>query len=87
MVDQGVVVVIAGGNAGEDGPFYASNGASGKNVLTVGSADPGVFPAQAFSANFTLDDKNCLRSASGLFSSIHLRMASQTPDTELIGCG
>lgn len=33
MVDQGVVVVIAAGNAGEDGPFSASNGASGEHVV------------------------------------------------------
>ncbi|KAI5860037.1 subtilisin-like protein [Durotheca rogersii] len=55
MVEQGVVVTIAAGNAGEDGPFLASNGASGKNVITVGAAEPGAFPAQAFSADFSLD--------------------------------
>lgn len=35
MVDQGVVVVIAAGNAGEDGPFSASNGASGEHVVST----------------------------------------------------
>ncbi|KAJ5020048.1 Minor extracellular protease vpr [Colletotrichum sp. SAR 10_99] len=55
IVDNGVVVVFAAGNSGQDGPFSMANGASGKHVLTVASSDPGVFPAQAFSANFNLD--------------------------------
>jgi len=48
--------VIAAGNAGRDGPFSASNGASGKNVLTVASGEPGVFPAQAFTADFNMTE-------------------------------
>ncbi|POS73432.1 minor extracellular protease vpr [Diaporthe helianthi] len=55
MVDQGVVVVIAAGNSGEDGPFEASNGASGAHVLTIASSEPGQFPAQLFSADFNLN--------------------------------
>ncbi|KXH59614.1 subtilase [Colletotrichum salicis] len=55
IVDHGVVVVFAAGNSGQDGPFDMANGASGEHVLTVASSDPGVFPAQAFSANFNLD--------------------------------
>lgn len=45
MVDQGVVVVIAAGNAGEDGPFSASNGASGEHVVgtCLYSFNPGLF--------------------------------------------
>lgn len=49
MVDRGVIVVIAAGNAGQDGPWLASNGAAGRHVLTVGSVDPHAFPAQTFS--------------------------------------
>ncbi|KAJ0161405.1 Minor extracellular protease vpr, partial [Colletotrichum tanaceti] len=52
IVDKGVVVVFAAGNAGEDGPFQMSSGASGESVLTVAASDPGVFPAQAFTADF-----------------------------------
>ncbi|KAI1451585.1 subtilisin-like protein [Annulohypoxylon moriforme] len=55
MVEQGVVIAIAAGNEGDNGPFDASNGASGKSVITVGAAEPGAFPAQAFSADFNLD--------------------------------
>ncbi|KAF9871849.1 hypothetical protein CkaCkLH20_10783 [Colletotrichum karsti] len=55
IVDNGVVVVFAAGNSGQDGPFIMANGASGEHVLTVASSDPGVFPAQAFSADFNLD--------------------------------
>ncbi|KAI1653822.1 subtilisin-like protein [Daldinia decipiens] len=58
MVEQGVVISIATGNDGENGPFDASNGASGKNVLTVGAAEPGAFPAQAFSADFKADGQS-----------------------------
>ncbi|KAL0932814.1 serine endopeptidase [Colletotrichum truncatum] len=58
IVDKGVVVVFAAGNSGEDGPFVMANGASGESVLTVASSDPGVFPAQAFSAEFNLDGKS-----------------------------
>ncbi|KAI0383361.1 subtilisin-like protein [Hypomontagnella monticulosa] len=58
MVDQGVVISIAAGNEGENGPFDASNGASGKNVITVGAAEPGAFPAQAFSADFNMDGQS-----------------------------
>ncbi|KAI6090680.1 subtilisin-like protein [Hypoxylon rubiginosum] len=58
MVDQGVVICIAAGNEGEDGPFDASNGASGRDVITVGAAEPGAFPAQAFSADFILDGES-----------------------------
>ncbi|KAG7055888.1 serine endopeptidase [Colletotrichum scovillei] len=55
IVDNGVVVVFAAGNSGQDGPFDMANGASGEHVLTVASSDPGVFPAQAFSAKFNLN--------------------------------
>ncbi|KAI0470460.1 peptidase S8/S53 domain-containing protein [Xylariaceae sp. FL0804] len=55
MVEQGVFVSIAIGNDGEDGPFLASNGASGKNVLTVAASEPGQFPALAFTVDFASD--------------------------------
>ncbi|KAI0125467.1 subtilase [Xylariales sp. AK1849] len=55
MVDQGVVITIAAGNDGTDGPFQMSNGASGANVLTIAASDPGEFPAQGFNADFILD--------------------------------
>ncbi|KAI0106610.1 subtilisin-like protein [Hypoxylon sp. NC0597] len=58
MVDQGVVISIAAGNEGDAGPFDASNGASGKDVITVGAAEPGAFPAQAFSADFNLNGQS-----------------------------
>ncbi|KAL2278656.1 hypothetical protein FJTKL_14363 [Diaporthe vaccinii] len=58
MVDQGVVVVVAAGNAGEDGPFSASNGASGEHVLTIASSEPGEFPAQSFSVDFNLQGQS-----------------------------
>ncbi|KAK7943491.1 serine endopeptidase [Apiospora aurea] len=55
LVDQGVVVTISAGNEGDYGPFYASNGASGKNVLAVASIDASVVPALPFEVSFNLD--------------------------------
>lgn len=40
LVDEGIVVTIAAGNDGEEGPFRGSTGASGENVLAVASVDP-----------------------------------------------
>ncbi|KAI1840012.1 hypothetical protein JX266_013784 [Neoarthrinium moseri] len=56
IVDAGVVVTIAAGNSGIDGPFYASSGSSGANVLAVASAEGSQFPATPFAANFTTRD-------------------------------
>ncbi|GKT50493.1 subtilisin NAT [Colletotrichum spaethianum] len=36
---QGVVVTIGAGNSGNGGPYYASTGSSGENVLSVASAE------------------------------------------------
>ncbi|KAI0016090.1 peptidase S8/S53 domain-containing protein [Xylariomycetidae sp. FL0641] len=52
MVERGVFVAIAAGNDGQDGPFLGSNGASGKDVLTVASGEPSAYPAQSFTATF-----------------------------------
>lgn len=53
LVDKGVVVTIAAGNEGQQGPFYASNGASGKNVLAVASVDASEIAALPFQATFS----------------------------------
>ncbi|KAB5586270.1 subtilisin-like serine protease [Coniochaeta sp. 2T2.1] len=55
LVDQGVVVTIAAGNSGDDGPFFGSNGSSGKNVIAVASTDASVIAAPPFKATFSLD--------------------------------
>ncbi|KAK3314465.1 subtilisin-like serine protease [Apodospora peruviana] len=55
LVDQGVVVTISAGNSGDDGPFYASSGSSGKNVIAVASTDASVIAAPPFKATFILD--------------------------------
>ncbi|GKT82230.1 subtilisin-like protease [Colletotrichum tofieldiae] len=36
---QGVVVTIGAGNSGSGGPYYASTGSSGENVLSIASAE------------------------------------------------
>ncbi|KEY74489.1 hypothetical protein S7711_10171 [Stachybotrys chartarum IBT 7711] len=55
LVDEGVVVVIAAGNAGEQGPFRASSGSSGKNVLAVASVDPSTRVALPIAATFAVN--------------------------------
>ncbi|KAK6821803.1 Minor extracellular protease vpr [Apiospora arundinis] len=55
LVDQGLVVTISAGNEGDYGPFYASNGSSGKSVLAVASIDTSVIPALPFKVTFNLD--------------------------------
>ncbi|CCC11001.1 hypothetical protein SMACR_08789 [Sordaria macrospora] len=53
LVDRGVLVTISAGNEGYKGPFLASPGASGKNVIAVASTEPSVAPAWPFKATFT----------------------------------
>ncbi|KXJ87386.1 peptidase S8/S53 domain-containing protein [Microdochium bolleyi] len=53
MVDRGVLVTVAGGNDGEDGAFLMSNGAAGKNVLTVAATAPDMVPAYPFTVSFS----------------------------------
>ncbi|KAH8890436.1 subtilase [Thozetella sp. PMI_491] len=56
IVDAGVVVTIAAGNQGQYGPFFASSGSSGKNVLAVASVDPTTLASLAFEATITDND-------------------------------
>ncbi|OLN85320.1 Minor extracellular protease vpr 5 [Colletotrichum chlorophyti] len=58
IVEQGVVVTIAAANSGDLGPFFLSSGASGKEVLAVGSADPSVVSARQFAGTFNLDGQS-----------------------------
>ncbi|KAK2031947.1 serine endopeptidase [Colletotrichum zoysiae] len=55
IVEQGVIVTIAAGNDGEEGPFYASSGSSGKEVLAIASVDTSRVLAKPWHATFKLD--------------------------------
>lgn len=57
IAEQGVVVTIAGGNDGTEGPYYSSSGSSGNNVLAVASIEAETTAESAFLANFTLDNQ------------------------------
>ncbi|KAL0944808.1 serine endopeptidase [Colletotrichum truncatum] len=57
LVEEGVVVTIANGNSGAAGPFFASSGSSGENVLAVASVETETFPASPFELTSTLDGK------------------------------
>ncbi|KAI0595755.1 subtilase [Biscogniauxia sp. FL1348] len=56
IVDEGIVVTIAAGNSGDDGPFFGSTGSSGNNVLGVASVDAESIAASPFGAMFSLDE-------------------------------
>ncbi|KAK7932068.1 hypothetical protein PG985_002780 [Apiospora marii] len=73
LVDQGVVVTISAGNEGDYGPFYASNGASGKNVLAVASIDSSTVPALPFQVMLNLDG------ASNVSTSAYLPASTRAP--------
>lgn len=57
IVEQGIVVTIAGGNDGEEGPYYTSDGSSGQNVLAVASVEAETTAEAAFLANFTMGNQ------------------------------
>lgn len=57
IADKGVIVTIAAGNDGEEGPYYASDGSSGDKVLAVASVEAIETAEVAFLANFTLDNQ------------------------------
>lgn len=57
IADQGVIVTIAAGNDGEEGPYYASDGSSGDKVLAVASVEAIETAEIAFLANFTLNNQ------------------------------
>lgn len=53
IVDEGVIVTIAASNDGWVGPFFASSGSSGKNVVAVASMEPSTLAAEPFAVNIT----------------------------------
>ena len=58
LVDAGLVVTIANGNYGTEGPFFASIGSSGQHVLGVASVEATVVAEPAFLATFNLDGQS-----------------------------
>ncbi|ROW15601.1 hypothetical protein VPNG_02185 [Cytospora leucostoma] len=58
IADKGIIVTIAAGNDGIEGPYYASNGAAGQHVLAVASIEAETTAENAFLANFTLENQN-----------------------------
>lgn len=57
IAQQGVIVTIAAGNEGEEGPFVSSDGSSGRGVLAVASVEAETVAAAAFLANITVDNQ------------------------------
>lgn len=56
IAHQGVIVTIAAGNDGQEGPFVASDGSSGHGVLAVASVEAEIVAEAAFLANITLEN-------------------------------
>lgn len=67
IVDQGVLVTIAGGNYGEEGPYYTDDGSSGQNVLAVASVEAETTAEVAFLANFTTAGNQTSSAAIGYY--------------------
>lgn len=63
LVDKGVFVSIAAGNSGSAGPFYASNGAAGKNVVAVASVENSMLVAEKANLTFKGSDPHDASSA------------------------
>lgn len=58
IAEQGIIVTIAGGNDGEEGPYDGSDGSSGTNVIAVASVEAETVAENAFLANITLNGQN-----------------------------
>ncbi|KAH8885911.1 subtilase [Thozetella sp. PMI_491] len=56
IVEEGILVTIAAGNNGVSGPFIASSGSSGKNVIAVAATDPSMLPAIPWTTKFAYPD-------------------------------
>ncbi|ROV95580.1 hypothetical protein VSDG_05298 [Cytospora chrysosperma] len=57
IADQGVIVTIAAGNDGTEGPYFASDGSAGQHVLAVASVEAETVAEAAFLANSTLHNQ------------------------------
>lgn len=57
IAEQGVIITIAAGNDGEEGPYYASDGSAAYNVLAVASVEAVQTAEIAFIANFDLHNE------------------------------
>lgn len=57
IAEQGIIITIAGGNDGEEGPYDASDGSSGLKVIAVASVEAEMVAEAAFLANITLNNQ------------------------------
>ena len=80
IVDEGVIVTIAASNDGWVGPFFASSGSSGKNVIAVASMEPSTLAAEPFTVNITQE----ARSESFEFGYIPGESSWEIPDQPII---
>ncbi|KAH8844574.1 hypothetical protein MCOR27_004266 [Pyricularia oryzae] len=62
LVERGIVVTISAGNDGQAGPFGASSGATGINVVSVASVQGDVIASPRFIASFQ-DGNNATQSS------------------------
>ncbi|TLS21020.1 uncharacterized protein PpBr36_10762 [Pyricularia pennisetigena] len=65
LVERGIVVTISAGNDGQAGPFGASSGATGVNVVSVASVQGDVIASPRFVATFQ-DGNNATKSSEKL---------------------
>ncbi|GKT60059.1 serin endopeptidase [Colletotrichum tofieldiae] len=67
LVDRGLVVTISAGNDGAGGAFLADNGQSGRNVLSVASAEPEYVPGIPFDVVFEYENGDVNTTRFGFF--------------------
>ncbi|PVH73022.1 subtilisin-like protease [Cadophora sp. DSE1049] len=88
IVAAGTPCMLAAGNAGEDGMFYASSAASGTDVTAVGSVDNTNTPTAATIASYTIDGgapvEFVYNLAVGNFSGISLPIVATSLDSTVV---
>lgn len=52
-MEQGIIVTISAGNEGEIGPFFGSNGAAGRNVLSIASVEASTLAGEPFEVTYS----------------------------------
>ncbi|KAI6358283.1 hypothetical protein MCOR25_007382 [Pyricularia grisea] len=80
LVDRGIVVTISAGNDGQAGPYGASSGATGVNVVSVASVQGDVIASPRFVATFQ-DDNNATTSS----DKIPYRVNAAWTPSEVVG--
>jgi hypothetical protein len=87
IVAMGTPCMLAAGNDGALGMYYASTASAGTDVTSVGSVDNTNLPETLFLANYTVDSTDTVFGYSlgiGSFDSVSLPLFADTFDTTVV---